>query len=54
MFTGIITDVGRVAEIAEQAVGRRLTIRTKYDTSTIVEGASKITPHPRKTRDCDH
>jgi riboflavin synthase len=40
MFTGIITDVGRVAEIAEQAVGKRLTIRTKFDTNGIAEGAS--------------
>ena len=40
MFTGIVTDVGRVAEIVEQAIGRRLTITTAYDTATIVEGAS--------------
>lgn len=40
MFTGIITDVGRVAEIVEQAVGSRLTIQTRYDTSGIAEGAS--------------
>ena len=40
MFTGIITDVGRVAEIAEQTVGYRLTINTAYDTSAIAQGAS--------------
>ncbi len=40
MFTGIITDVGRVAEIVEQTVGTRLTIRTEYDTSGIATGAS--------------
>ncbi len=40
MFTGIITDVGRVAEVARQAVGCRLTITTKYDTIGIADGAS--------------
>ena len=40
MFTGIITDVGRVAEIDEQTVGRRLTIKTEYDTISIATGAS--------------
>ena len=40
MFTGIITDVGRVAEIAEQTVGYRLTINTAYDTGAIAQGAS--------------
>ena len=40
MFTGIITDVGRVAEIAQQSVGSRLTIKTKFDTSSIALGAS--------------
>ncbi len=40
MFTGIITDVGCVVEVARQAVGCRLTITTKYDTIGIVEGAS--------------
>ena len=40
MFTGIITDVGRVAEIAEQDVGSRLTISTKFDTDGITIGAS--------------
>lgn len=40
MFTGIITDVGRVAEIAKQTVGSRLAIKTKFDTSGIALGAS--------------
>jgi len=40
MFTGIITDVGRVAEITQQSVGSRLTISTKFDTSGIALGAS--------------
>ena len=40
MFTGIVTDVGRVAEIAEQSVGSRLKIETAYDTQGIAEGAS--------------
>ncbi|NKB50069.1 MAG: riboflavin synthase [Alphaproteobacteria bacterium] len=40
MFTGIITDVGRVAEIVQQAVGSRLSISTKFDTGTIALGAS--------------
>ena len=40
MFTGIITDVGQVAEIVEQSVGSRLKISTKFDTGTIALGAS--------------
>tara|TARA_R110002110_G_scaffold414147_2_gene643320 strand:+ start:42269 stop:42859 length:591 start_codon:yes stop_codon:yes gene_type:complete len=40
MFTGIVTDVGRIAEIQTQDVGRRLTIETAYDTSGIDIGAS--------------
>lgn len=40
MFTGIITDVGRVAGIVEQAVGSRLTIETAYNMETIASGAS--------------
>lgn len=40
MFTGIVSDVGRVDAIAEQAVGRRLRIATAYDTATIDLGAS--------------
>jgi riboflavin synthase len=40
MFTGIVTDVGRIAGIQTQDVGRRLTIETAYDTSGIDIGAS--------------
>jgi len=40
MFTGIITDVGRVAEIAPRDVGSRLKISTEYDTGGIAIGAS--------------
>ena len=40
MFTGIVSDVGRVDAIAEQAVGRQLRIATAYDTATIALGAS--------------
>ncbi len=40
MFTGIVTDVGRVADIVEQPVGKRLTIETAYDTQGIARGAS--------------
>lgn len=40
MFTGIITDVGHIAEITEHAVGSRLKIRTKFDTRGISIGAS--------------
>ncbi|MGB0573063.1 MAG: riboflavin synthase [Alphaproteobacteria bacterium] len=40
MFTGIITDVGRIAGVDTQNVGRRLTIETAYDTSDIDIGAS--------------
>ena len=40
MFTGIVTDVGRVARIDQLEVGRRLTVATSYDTSEIVLGAS--------------
>ena len=40
MFTGIITDIGSVAEIVEQTVGKRLKIETAYDTQGIGEGAS--------------
>lgn len=40
MFTGIVTDVGEVADIAELAVGRRLTLATAYDTADIGIGAS--------------
>jgi len=40
MFTGIISDVGRVDAVADQVVGRRLRIATAYDTATIALGAS--------------
>lgn len=40
MFTGIVTDVGRIAGTQTQDVGRRLTIETAYDTSGIDIGAS--------------
>jgi riboflavin synthase alpha subunit len=29
MFTGIITDIGRITELAEQGGGRRLVIETR-------------------------
>lgn len=40
MFTGIVTDVGRVASIKPLAEGIRLRIETAYDPSTIDIGAS--------------
>ncbi|WP_425418733.1 riboflavin synthase [Oricola indica] len=40
MFTGIVTDVGRIASIADRAGGRRLRIETAYDPETIDVGAS--------------
>lgn len=40
MFTGIVTDVGRIARIDQLEVGRRLTIATAYDTESIDLGAS--------------
>lgn len=40
MFTGIVTDVGRVSAIDPLDVGRRLTIETAYDTADIEIGAS--------------
>jgi riboflavin synthase len=39
MFTGIVTDIGRVRSI-EQRGDTRLTIETAYDTATIAMGAS--------------
>lgn len=39
MFTGIVTDVGRVASVADRG-DRRFVIATRYDTSTIALGAS--------------
>jgi|ERR1044071_5607452 riboflavin synthase len=42
MFTGIVTDVGRVRHMARSAAadGARLTIATAYDTASIALGAS--------------
>lgn len=40
MFTGIITDVGRVRDVAEANGGRRLEISTGYDLSEVALGAS--------------
>jgi riboflavin synthase len=41
MFTGIVSDLGEVIQIVEQAEGlRRLTIRCSYDPDTIDIGAS--------------
>ena len=40
MFTGIVTDVGTVAQIAARNEGLRLRIETSYDPTTIDIGAS--------------
>ena len=40
MFTGIITDVGRVAAVADTDWGRRVRIATSYDPDSIAIGAS--------------
>jgi riboflavin synthase len=40
MFTGIVTDVGKVAEITPLDEGIRLRIATEYDPKTIAIGAS--------------
>ena len=40
MFTGIITDVGKVAAIEDLDVGRRFTVQSSYETETIEIGAS--------------
>jgi riboflavin synthase len=40
MFTGIVTDVGRVRRIAETNRDRRFEIETAYDTATLELGAS--------------
>ena len=39
MFTGIVTDVGRVASVADRG-DRRFVIATRFDTATIALGAS--------------
>lgn len=40
MFTGIVTDIGRVVAVTEREKGRRLRIETAYDPGTIDIGAS--------------
>ncbi|HMP61618.1 riboflavin synthase [Phenylobacterium sp.] len=40
MFTGIITDVGKVRSIADTARDRRFEIETRFDLSTVDIGAS--------------
>jgi riboflavin synthase len=40
MFTGIVTDVGRVTEVVRQNEIRRITIESSYDPETIAIGAS--------------
>jgi len=40
MFTGIVTDIGRVATVSELPEGVRLRVETKYDPATIGIGAS--------------
>lgn len=40
MFTGIVTDVGRVRAVEDRPGGRRLEIETAYDTATVDLGAS--------------
>lgn len=40
MFTGIITDVGRVRAVTETAGGRRLRVSTAYDLDAMAIGAS--------------
>jgi riboflavin synthase len=40
MFTGIVTDVGRIAAVSERDQVRRLSIESTYDADTIAIGAS--------------
>ena len=40
MFTGIVTDIGHVIEVAERPAGRRFRIACGYDVRDIVPGAS--------------
>jgi riboflavin synthase len=40
MFTGIITDIGRVASVSEAGAVRRIRIEASYDPATIALGAS--------------
>ena len=40
MFTGIVTDIGRIASIKALAEGRRFRVETQYDPNSIDIGAS--------------
>ncbi len=40
MFTGLVSDVGRIREIARSDAGARLTVETAYDVADIDMGAS--------------
>ena len=40
MFTGIITDIGRIARIEQLPSGRKFRVETAYDTASIDIGAS--------------
>ncbi len=40
MFTGIITDIGTIDQVEQLPEGKRFTVHTSYDTSTIDIGAS--------------
>ncbi|QKV18340.1 riboflavin synthase [Oricola thermophila] len=40
MFTGIVTDIGRIAAVTDRPKGRRIRIGTAYDPATIEIGAS--------------
>lgn len=40
MFTGIITDIGRIAAIGQEPSGKRFRVETAYDAHTIDIGAS--------------
>ena len=40
MFTGIVTDVGKVTRVVERNDVRRITIATTYDPATVAIGAS--------------
>ncbi|MCQ8781427.1 riboflavin synthase [Mangrovibrevibacter kandeliae] len=40
MFTGIVTDIGRIASVRDLDVGRRFRVATTYEPDTIALGAS--------------
>lgn len=40
MFTGIVTDIGKINSVSELPKGKRFRVDTAYDTSTIEIGAS--------------